>query len=203
MGRRSDHSPEDLRALAVAATRRLLARSGVSGLTVRQIAREIGYSPGTLYNHFANIDELILQANAETLDHLQDRIREVRSQHGEPEAALRAIARVYIAEARADPQLFSALTEHYMAKNRPLPPWYAARLGALFAPVEEVLALLFGPGHDETCRRAARVLWSALYGITSLALAQKLDLIAGLSAEEMADDLVTTYLNGLLRPSRR
>ena len=60
-----------------------------------------------------------------------------------------------------------------------------------------MLAPLFGPGGEEACRRSARVLWSALQGISSLALARKLDSLAQLPAEVMADDLVDTYLAGL------
>ena len=63
--------------------------------------------------------------------------------------------------------------------------------------VERTLAPLFGAPESEDCRRAARILWSALHGIASLALAQKLERLARLSAEEMADDLVTTYFAGL------
>lgn len=197
MGRRSEHSPEDLRSMALAATRRLLAAHGMAGLTAREIAREIGYSPGTLYNHFADLDDLILQANAETLGQLLARVHEARAGHRDAVPALRAMARAYMAETRAAPRLCAALFEHRMAKGRPLPEWYAARIAGLFGPVEEVLAPLFGGGGQRECRRTARVLWSALHGITSLALSQKLDLIAGVSAEEMADDLITTYLRGL------
>jgi AcrR family transcriptional regulator len=197
MGRRSEHSPEEIRVMALAATRRLLAEHGVTGLTAREIAREIGYSPGTLYNHFADLDDLVLQANAETLDHLLARVHEARAGHRDAEPALRAMARAYMAETRAAPRLWAALFEHRMAKGRPLPDWYAARIAGLFAPVEEVLLPLFGSRRGKACRRTARILWSALHGITSLALSQKLDLIAGVSAEDMADDLITTYLRGL------
>jgi AcrR family transcriptional regulator len=197
MGRRSDHSPEAIRVMALAATRRLLTERGVIGLTAREIAREIGYSPGTLYNHFNDLDDLILQTNAETLDLLLARVHEARAGHRDAEPALRAMARAYIAETRAAPRLWAALFEHRIAKGRPLPDWYAARIAGLFAPVEEVLAPLFGPKHGKARRRTARILWSALHGITSLALSQKLDLIAGVSAEDMADDLISTYLAGL------
>ncbi len=60
-----------------------------------------------------------------------------------------------------------------------------------------MLAPLFGPGGEDACRRSARVFWSALQGISSLALARKLDSLAQFPAEAMADDLVDTYLAGL------
>lgn len=199
MGRRSDHRPEVLHAMALAAARRVLAEEGLSGLTVRRVAQEIGYSPGTLYNHFANLDDLVLQANAETLDHLLQRLRGLQNREAEPEQVLREMARAYITETRTAPRLWSAVFEHRMAKGSELPDWFPGHIARLFEPVEAAITPLFGPGCEADCRRAARVLWSALHGITSLVLSQKLDLATGLSAEDLADDLVTNYLAGLNR----
>ncbi len=74
MGRRSDHSRDNLRAMILEAARAILAADGLRGLTARRIAKAIGYSPGTLYNFFTNIDELILHVNAQTLDVVYDRL---------------------------------------------------------------------------------------------------------------------------------
>jgi hypothetical protein len=50
MGRRSVHSPEELRQLILDASQTIVERNGITGLSAREIARMIGYSPGTLYN---------------------------------------------------------------------------------------------------------------------------------------------------------
>jgi hypothetical protein len=54
-----------------------------------------------------------------------------------------------------------------------------------------------GAAAADDCRQAARVLWSALRGIASLALAQKPELSTQRSAAEMADELVAADLAGL------
>ena len=51
-----------LRRHLVTVTRRLLAAHGLGGLTTREIARAADVSDGVLYNHFADKDELILEA---------------------------------------------------------------------------------------------------------------------------------------------
>ena len=114
-------------------------------------------------------------------------------------AVLRAMARTYIAETRAAPRLWSAVFEHRMAKGQAPPDWYSARVARLFEPVEAAIAPLFAQNDQAACRRAARILWAALHGITSLALSQKLDFVVALPAEDLADDLVATYLAGLGR----
>jgi len=50
MGRRSIHSAEELRELIIQAATDIVERDGLAGLSAREIAKRIGYSPGTLYN---------------------------------------------------------------------------------------------------------------------------------------------------------
>ena len=74
MARRADHSREELCEIAMQAAERIVETDGLRALTARNVADAIGYSPGTLYNLFANLDELILQLNGRTLDALHDRL---------------------------------------------------------------------------------------------------------------------------------
>ena len=67
MARRSDHSREQLRRLALDSARQITAEEGLRGLKARRVAREIGYTIGTIYNVFEDLDDLIVQMNAETL----------------------------------------------------------------------------------------------------------------------------------------
>ena len=70
MARRNQHSREELQALAIDAVRELVAEHGLAKLSVRKVAEKIRYTPGMLYHVFANLDALILHANAATLDTL-------------------------------------------------------------------------------------------------------------------------------------
>ena len=65
-----------LRRHLVDVTRRLLAAHGVGGLTTREIARAADVSDGVLYNHFADKDELILEALRLELASLGDQFHE-------------------------------------------------------------------------------------------------------------------------------
>ena len=78
MVRRSIHSPEQLRELVIQSAREIIVKEGLSRLSAREIARKIGYSPGTLYNLFDNLNELLLQVQARTLDALDQRLSELQ-----------------------------------------------------------------------------------------------------------------------------
>ena len=82
MGRRSDHSRDELELLALDAATRAVAANGIDGLTIRGVAHDIGYSPGTLYNLFDNRDDLILRVAGQALDTLVDMLGSVEAGRG-------------------------------------------------------------------------------------------------------------------------
>ncbi len=79
MGRRSIHSPEQLRELIVQAATEIIQQDGLEGLSAREIATRINYSPGTLYNVFENLDDLLLTIEARLLDQVRARPVHVRT----------------------------------------------------------------------------------------------------------------------------
>ena len=66
MGRRSDHSREELEALILAEGHRLMAETGYARFSAREVAKRIGYSIGTIYNVFGSLDALLLAINSRT-----------------------------------------------------------------------------------------------------------------------------------------
>jgi len=95
MARRSDHSREELHALILECARGIAEKKGLRGLTARRIAADIGYAPGTIYNLFANLDNLILQLRGNTLDAFYD-FMSANAIDGDPEEILINIANNYI-----------------------------------------------------------------------------------------------------------
>ena len=134
MGRRSDHSRDELYAMALAAAREIAKKEGLRGLTARGVAREIGYTIGTLYNLFDNLDDLIVHLNGTTLDTLYEAVASQRLDD-DPEAALHALARAYIRFTSDHPNLWSMLFDPSAPHGEQLPAWYhekgteVARLG--------------------------------------------------------------------------
>ena len=55
-------TPEERRAAIVAATRAVMARRGIAGTTVRDVAAELGTSSGLIHHYYASMDELLAEA---------------------------------------------------------------------------------------------------------------------------------------------
>jgi AcrR family transcriptional regulator len=194
MARRSDHSREQLADMVVAAAAALAERDGLRGVTARGIARQIGYTVGTLYNVFENLDDVLLHMNAATMDALYEHVT-AEPADAEPEQALLILARRYLEYVRAHPRLWPAVIEFEPQDGAPAPEWYAAKAQRLVQLGEDAIAGLFGPGEADARRRNAYVLWSALYGVT--ALAQTTSLPDSKAPDALIDTLVATYLAGL------
>lgn len=196
MGRRSSHTPQQLRDLILDAAQEIIESDGLSGLSAREIARRIGYSPGTIYNMYQNLDDVILHVEARVLDSLETRLGGIVRAASGP-AALPELARAYLAFTQEKPKLWNLLFEHHLPAGTDLPAWYQEKLEGLLKRVEEALAPLFPAGSEVDRHRAARVLWAGVHGITSLATADKLSIVTSEAASRLIEDLVQTYLKGL------
>jgi AcrR family transcriptional regulator len=198
MGRRSEHTPEGLRALIIEACETIITSSGLAGLSAREIARSVGYSPGTIYNMFENLDDLILQVEARLLDDLDARLANLPGD-GSPEARVLRLARSYLDFTIERPRLWNVLFEHHLPAGTPVPGWYQEKLDALMHRVELHVRPLVPDADRATAARAARVLWAGVHGISSLATSDKLSIVASDTAHTMVDDLVRHYIGGLQR----
>ena len=194
MGRRSDHSRDELYAMALKAARDIAEEDGLRGLTTRRIAQEIGYTVGTLYNVFENLDDLILHLNGTTLDDLYEVCSKVRLDE-ESEAAVRALAESYVRFIREHPKRWSILFEHHLPDGRELPEWHHEKVRRLLGLLEQALAPLFAPGQEAERHHSARVLWASLYGIGALESVSKLG--QNVSVESLSESLFSNFLAGL------
>jgi AcrR family transcriptional regulator len=196
MGRRSSHTPEELRELILCATEALVGQHGLGAISAREIARSIGYSAGTLYNCFQHLDDLLLHVEARVLDRL-DHVLAGLEPSSSPEAHVRLLAVSYLAFTLERPKLWNLLFEHHLPPMMAVPSWYQDKLDALLARVEEALRPLATNVSSADLQRAARVLWAGVHGISSLATTDKLSNVTHDTARRLVDDLVTNYLAGM------
>lgn len=196
MGRRSAHTADQLRELILEASTELIEESGLAGLSAREVARRIEYSPGTLYNVFENLDDLVLTIEGRLLDRLAAALSDL-SDSADPRENVVQLALAYLKFTHDNPKLWNLLFEHHLPPGRSVPSWYQQKLDGLLAKVEDALAPLMRNEDRQALQRSARVLWSGVHGITSLSTADKLSNISADQAAPMVEDLVRTYLAGL------
>jgi AcrR family transcriptional regulator len=199
MARRSDHSREEIREMALSAAEQIVVEQGFKGLSARKIAAAIGYTVGTLYLVFQNLDDLILHINARTLDRLHARMTESRANSGDARDYLLRLGQVYIRFADADPHRWAMVFEHRFSEDRAVPAWYQEKITRMFALVEDGLEPLAKQRPQQEIVQAARALWGGVHGICILALTDNLGAAGIDSVQELAQSLISNYLEGFSR----
>ena len=178
------------------AAQRIVETQGASQLSAREIAREIGYAPGTLYNLFRNLDEILLHVEAELLTDLDRALSEAMESKKGAEAVHRFASR-YAAFAYDHSKLWTLLQEHHLADGQLSPDWYLDKINAPIARLEPALAKISGTMDVESTSRTARALWSAIHGIIQIATTEKFGRLSKAAAMEMVEDVVHHYVAGL------
>ncbi|PJK28040.1 TetR/AcrR family transcriptional regulator [Minwuia thermotolerans] len=187
MARRSDHTHDEIRAMAVAAARAKIENAGLDKVTLRGIARDIGYSPGTLYNVFDSADELMMRVNAGTIDDLVAALSAAERNGAEPD--LRALLAIYRDFVEQNRHRWQAVFDYSLSDPGAAPDWYVAKLNDGLAVVERAVARLPGD-FPYPPAVVARVIWAGLHGIFSLGAEGNLKLVTDRDAADLAEALI-------------
>ena len=75
---RSKHK-QDLREVILAAARYIFVQEGYEGFSMRKLARKIRYSPGSIYLHFKNKQQLFDSLVEESFTHLHAAMVKLRN----------------------------------------------------------------------------------------------------------------------------
>ena len=197
MARRSDHTRDEIRDMALTAAAEILSRHGPAALTARAVAAKIGYTVGSLYLVFKNFDDLILHVNARSLDDLYSAMQTAQRNSRQAEDSLLVLAYTYIHFAFEHPARWKMIFER--PRSSQPPDWYNERVERMFAIVEKSLAALAARRTAREIRQATRALWSGVHGICVLGLSGRLNEKGSMSVQELARSLVTHYIASFAR----
>lgn len=147
MGRRSDHTRDELRTLLVDAGHLLMAETGFSRFSAREVAKRAGYAAGTVYNVFGSLDALIAAINTRTFALWAGHLREGLRNSGADR--IRALVEGYFTFALENRNLWNAIFDHHLPADFELSEDDRARRGELTAiVVEEIAGIVPGSGLD-------------------------------------------------------
>jgi AcrR family transcriptional regulator len=188
---------EALKRSLVAAAEQAVRKQGLAGINARDLARRAGCALGAIYNVFPDLDAIVYEVNSRTLSAFE-RFLAARRRRGTAAAGddrqraiddLVDLATAYLDFAKANQPRWRALFEHRLATpGARLPEWYVEDQRRLFGLVEEPLAAL-RPDLSAPDRRAlARAMFSAVHGIVTLGLDEKL---MSLTVADLAGHLTT------------
>lgn len=190
----------DLRRLILDTTRHLLVEDGYTTLSMRKIARSIGYSATTIYLYFDNKDALFHALIDEGMERLYQALQVLEEEHPEDLVKrLEALCRGYVAFGLANPEYYEIMftlhpkhmarypAEKYRRGRRNLDLF--ARL--LEAGIQQGVFLPVSP------RVTASTIWAALHGIVSLLIAERVDI--RIESDAFLEGALAQTFRGVLR----
>ncbi|GAC1402839.1 MAG: TetR/AcrR family transcriptional regulator [Candidatus Velthaea sp.] len=171
---RKERQKAELRDTILAAARTIFLNEGAEALTMRRIADEIEYSPGTIYLYFESREDIALHLVREGFEKLLTAFRPAAVLE-DPVERLRAIGDAYVEFGLSDPETYKLIfmedAKYVYAVMAPeggkdeCEPGQRA-FDFLASAVGEAVALgLLRPVDPE---RGAEALWAALHGVVSL-----------------------------------
>ena len=162
----------DLKNALIKAGVRILAKEGVSGLSLRKVAKQAGVSHAAPYSHFADKQALIAAISAEGFKQLYIQIKSVFEMHrADPETLLIETAWAYVQFALNKPDRFKLMFSSVLEKEKE----YAEFVEISQESFSQLMEIV------ETCQQGgilksgasdvvAVSVWSTVHGFTSLLL---------------------------------
>jgi len=194
----------ELRGAIIEAAEALFLEHGYEHFSLRQVAEAIGYSPTTIYLHFANKDELLFTVVLEGFMRFADMLKAAYDSAEHPRDKLTAIGRAYLEFGLNYPVHYRLM---FMQRGefltRALPEGYADDCDA---PIESFAVLT---RTLEECQQAgilrpgevvhyANLVWMTIHGIVALTIS--MDYITRANAEKAFADY-ETMLQAFLLPA--
>ena len=207
MGRRNEHSREELRELALRAASEIVAqgdgKGGAAALSMREVARRIGYTVGALYMVFQNLDDLIVQLNEQTVIELRGALERIRGRANQPAQNLRLLVAAYFGFALLHTARWRLVFEHRLPEGQKPPATYAGHTAAIFSLVARHLEEAGAADDEAACRDLATALWSGAHGICMLAITGKLQVATQASVQHLLDVLLDRFVGVPSIPGKR
>lgn len=176
----------------------LVEQKGLAGITMREVAAELGYSATAIYQHFASKEELLLALKLQAGELLAEEM-EMARQEPTLEAQLRVMAHRYLEFGLENPAYYRLCFQDVLPDLQPSPE-YLARLRCAWLIVRETLAAWIEarrvPGISAD--HEANIVWAIVHGITSLALSNRLPFSDRSELHTLLDLAVCHWMSGVL-----
>jgi AcrR family transcriptional regulator len=201
MARRSDHNRDELRSMALQAAYDIVVNEGTNNLTTRKVAAQMGYSVGTLYLIFKNLDDLKLALNIQSVARLRSRLRDATKDIAGPAEQLKAMAHYYLEFGLQRPNLWRLMFEHQIPGDDPMPESITRETDALLDLLVDRFGKLMPDADAQELLQVTTAYWSALHGVTHLVITEKLKLAHADSPHDVLQRQMDILFRGLTKPA--
>lgn len=198
---RRERNRADMQQAVLDAAQKLVGDRGIEGLSLRGIARELGYSPAAIYEYFDSLDDIVLCLYYEGTDGLAGALENCcanLSPEADSPVVLMQLADVFRNHALAEPELYRFT---YNVMKQPKVPEAGTGDGAgLRAVLREVArGIERGELVDVPPFTIALACWTAAHGFVSLEVSDHFTWLRGVGATDIqGNDAIAAIYHQLM-----
>ena len=170
----SETDVADFRERLCEAAERLFAEHGPDGVTMRQLAAELGVSPMTPYRYFKDKDAILAAVRANGFNRFADALEAAYDSESDPVQRSRVVGDAYVAFALGEPAAYKLMFDLMQPHEADYPELVAAEARALATQTRHVQGMVDAGMLKGDVKMLAHMFWSILHGTLVLQLAGKL-----------------------------
>jgi len=193
MARRADHSKEELTEMVIVAARDIIATEGVAKLSARSLSSRIGYTPGTLYNHFRDLDEIVTAVNARTLAGVAAAFANAEKSD-DPRQMLHNYADAFIGFIFESGNLWAALFEFKRSDDVAVPAWYRDSIEGLARTIAPWFLKLRPDADPQKAAEAGKLVFASIHSVSALQSSGRLALLLDRDTRSVVHELVEIHI---------
>ncbi|MFT5141754.1 MAG: AcrR family transcriptional regulator [Rhodothermales bacterium] len=171
------HKPTDLRRIILDEARRGLVADGYNGMSMRGIAKRIGYSATAIYLHFENKDALVHALIDEGMENLYQRLRVSSVSEAQPAQDLETACRAYVKFGLENPEYYEIMHLLHPERMMRYPAEMYRRARRSLELIQDILTegASVGQFAIESAAVSAAAIWAMLHGVVSLMISKRVD----------------------------
>lgn len=191
----SESDVADFRERLCDAAERLFAEHGPDGVTMRQLAAELGVSPMTPYRYFKDKEAILAAVRANGFNRFAAALEAAYQTETDPVARSRVVGAAYVAFALGEPAAYKLMFDLMQPHEADYPDLVAAEERALATQRRHVQDMVDAGVLKGDVTMLAHMFWSILHGTLVLQLAGKL--APDIDPSALRNELVGAVVRGL------
>jgi AcrR family transcriptional regulator len=165
----------DFRERLCGVAERLFAEQGPDGVTMRQLASELGVSPMTPYRYFSDKDAILAAVRAAAFNRFAEALERAYDSERDPLARTIAIAQAYVDFALSEPAAYKLMFDLMQPHQESYPELVEAGMRARRTMTAHIDALIEAGLLTGDADMIGHMFWAALHGTLVLQFARAID----------------------------
>ena len=168
---------KDLRRVILDEARHQLVKHGYNSLSMRRIAKEIGYSATAIYLHFDGKDALVHALIDEGMGNLFKRLQETCPEKTEPAERLQQACLEYVRFGLDNPEYYEIMHLIHPERMERFPAEMYRRARRSLEFIQDILNRGADAGQFvlDSAAVSAAAIWAMLHGVVSLLISRRVD----------------------------